>query len=60
MNRGIIRVTILISHIKGLITLLITTHEAPSTGIYRGCGRRSTTRPGECRVLCAQAASLRF
>ena len=27
------RVTIIITHIRGLITLLITTHEPPSTGM---------------------------
>ena len=28
------RVTILITHIRGLITLLITTHEPPSRGLH--------------------------
>ena len=31
ISRVISRVTILITHIRGLITLLITTHEPPST-----------------------------
>ena len=30
ISRGIFRVTIIITHIRGLITLLITTHEPPS------------------------------
>ena len=32
INRAISRITILIAHIRGLITLLITTHEPPSRG----------------------------
>ena len=32
INGAIMRVTILISHIRGLITRLITTHEPPSCG----------------------------
>ena len=31
INKVISRITILITHIRGLITLLITTHEPPST-----------------------------
>ena len=30
ISRAIIGVTVLITHIRGLITLLITTHEPPS------------------------------
>ena len=41
MSRVISRVTILITHIRGLITPLITTHEPPSRSAWRNgrtCG----------------------
>ena len=43
--RGVIsRVAILITHIRGLVTLLITTHEPPSTPPERFVGAHTTTK----------------
>ena len=38
ISRVISRVTILITHIRGLITLLITTPEPPSSGVFKDFG----------------------
>ena len=46
ISRVISRVTIFITHIRGLITLLITTHEPPSRalgGTLTGALRRTLT-----------------
>ena len=52
ISRVISRVTILVTHIRGLITLLITTHEPPSTGQLRaGWGWAISARPFENRGI---------
>ena len=43
ISRGISRVTILITHIKGLLTPLITTHEPPSRQPMERTRRRTVT-----------------
>ena len=42
ISRGMSRVTIVMTHIRGLITILITTHEPPSRRLWKRFGFRAS------------------